>query len=126
VPRMKVLLSAYACEPHRGSEPGLGWHTAVHLADRHDVWVLTAGYHRAAIERELAVHPVPGLTVVYVDVLERYRSHIPDEGTRINIHYYLWQLVAARVARRLHRRLRFDVAHHVSYARCWSPSYIAL
>ena len=29
---MKVLLSAFACEPNLGSEPEVGWKWAVHLA----------------------------------------------------------------------------------------------
>ena len=29
---MKILLSAYACEPNRGSEPGLGWRWALEIA----------------------------------------------------------------------------------------------
>ena len=31
---MKVFLSAYACEPGKGSEPGVGWSWAQGLADR--------------------------------------------------------------------------------------------
>lgn len=29
---MKILLNAYACEPNRGSEPGVGWHWAIELS----------------------------------------------------------------------------------------------
>src|SRR6185295_12842005 len=28
-PRLRVLLSAYACEPSKGSEPGIGWNWAL-------------------------------------------------------------------------------------------------
>lgn len=39
---MRVLISGYACEPERGSEPGNGWNWVWHLAELgHDVWVLT-------------------------------------------------------------------------------------
>ena len=38
---MKILISAYACEPNRGSEPGVGWHTVWELAKNLEVWVLT-------------------------------------------------------------------------------------
>ena len=30
--KYKILLSAYACEPHKGSEPGIGWNWAIQLA----------------------------------------------------------------------------------------------
>ena len=29
---MRILLSAYACEPGIGSEPGIGWHWALEIA----------------------------------------------------------------------------------------------
>lgn len=53
VPCMRILLSAYSCEPHRGSEPGLGWNTTIELARNHEVWVITKERHRKAIEQEL-------------------------------------------------------------------------
>ena len=38
---MRVLLSAYACEPGKGSEAGVGWNSLRQVARYHDVWVLT-------------------------------------------------------------------------------------
>jgi len=38
---MRVLISAYACEPDKGSEPGVGWNWALAAAEKHEVWVLT-------------------------------------------------------------------------------------
>jgi hypothetical protein len=39
---MNVLLSAYACMPGWGSEPGNGWNWAMHLSERGmNVTVLT-------------------------------------------------------------------------------------
>ncbi len=42
---MRVLLSAYACEPNRGSEAEVGWRWALELAagGGGDVWVITRG-----------------------------------------------------------------------------------
>jgi hypothetical protein len=64
VRRLNVLLSAYACEPGRGSEPAVGWNTAVELASHHEVWVLTRANNRPQIEARLAGDPVPGLHVL--------------------------------------------------------------
>jgi hypothetical protein len=38
---MKILISAYSCEPGMGSEPGVGWNIAREVAKYHEVWVLT-------------------------------------------------------------------------------------
>ena len=58
--RLKVLAFAYACEPNKGSEPGVGWNLARNIAKYHDVWVLTRSNNRTAIEQELAKAPVEG------------------------------------------------------------------
>jgi hypothetical protein len=39
--RLKVLISAYACEPDKGSEHGLGWNGVKQIARFHEVWVIT-------------------------------------------------------------------------------------
>ena len=118
---MKVLLSAYACLPGRGSEPGIGWNTAREMAAHHEVWAVTRSDNRGAIEGELARHPVPGLHVVYHDVPGWTR----DRGA-VQLHYHAWQLSLYPAVRALHERERFDLTHHVSYVRWWAPSLLAL
>ena len=52
---MKILMSAYACEPNKGSEPGIGWQWAMETARLgHEVWVLTRANNRSAIEEKMA------------------------------------------------------------------------
>lgn len=118
---MKVLISAYACQPHRGSEPGIGWNTARQMAKRHNIWVITRGDNRPAIEAELAAHPVPSLHVVYYDLPGWKRKR-----HALQAHYWFWQFGIYQVARALHRQIHFDLAHHVSYVRWWTPSLLAL
>lgn len=38
--RLKVLVSAYACSPERGSEPAVGWGFVSALRKFHDLWVI--------------------------------------------------------------------------------------
>ena len=66
--RLKVLLSTFACRPGEGSELGVGWNMARELSSRHEVWVLTQGRHRPAIEAEITHNPIPRLRFVYYDL----------------------------------------------------------
>jgi hypothetical protein len=47
---MKLLISAYACAPNRGSEHGIGWNWTTE-ANRlgHKVWALVSPAHQDAI-----------------------------------------------------------------------------
>jgi glycosyltransferase involved in cell wall biosynthesis len=121
--RLRVLLSAYCCEPGRGSEPGVGWNVALGLARHHDVWVLTRASNRATIEAALPEGPPPGLKFVYYDLPAWARWW--KRGMRgLQLYYYLWQVGAGGVARALHRRIGFDLAHHLTLGKYWAPTFL--
>lgn len=122
--RLNVLISAYACQPGRGSEPGVGWNFARGMARHHNVWVLTREKNRPSIEAELARRDIPGLRFVYYD-LPRWASWWRNGERGIQLYYYLWQIGAYDTAKRLHARVCLDVAHHVTFVKYWSPSFLA-
>lgn len=122
--RLKVLMSAYACEPDKGSEPGVGWNWAHQMSRWHDVWVLTRANNRAAIE---AASPIGGpgrLHWAYFD-LPRWARFWKRGSRGIQAYYYLWQMAAWRIGVRLHREISFDLLHHVTFGKYWVPSYLA-
>src|SRR4051812_45653270 len=108
---MKVLLSAYGCDPGGGSEGGVGWNMAREMANCHEVWVLTRANNRPEIEAELSSHPIPGLHFAYYD-LPRWARWWKRGQRGVRLYYYLWQLGIYCVAKRLHREVGFDLAHH--------------
>jgi len=122
--RLKVLMSAYACEPGQGSEPGVGWNWAHEMARWHDVWVLTRANNRPTIEQV----PVPAgegrVRWVYFD-LPRWARFWKRGSRGIQAYYWLWQLAAWRVGARLHREVGFDLFHHVTFGKYWVPSYLS-
>jgi glycosyltransferase involved in cell wall biosynthesis len=123
--RRKILISAFACRPGEGSEPGKGWACARTMARHHDVWVLTRGRYRELIEEAMHRDPVPGLRFVYLDLPEWIlRATKPNQ--EFQVFYYLWQLAAYFVARRLCREVGIELIHHVSYSKFWAPSFVAM
>lgn len=124
---MKILISAYSCEPGKGSEPGVGWNVAQEVAKHHEVWVLTRPDESGEmIEAELAQHPVPSLQFVYFTLPFWKDSLRWGQSGAMQIHYYLWQIQAYFVARRLHREVGFDLIHHVTFVRYSTPSFLSL
>lgn len=124
---MKVLLSAYSCEPGKGSERGVGWNVAREVARYHEVWVLTRpDESKEAIQAELERNPVPNLHFVYFTLPFWQDSLRWGQSGAMQLHYYLWQIQAYFVARKLHQEIGFDIAHHVTFVRYSSPSFLAL
>lgn len=124
---MKVLISAFACEPGRGSEPGIGWNIVTEIARRHDVWLLTHSHSRTQIENELAGSAAPRIRCIYMDLIGFKGPRNPQgTGFRIyqNLYVYLWHVFGVFRARRLHREVGFDLCHHVTIGKYWMPSFL--
>ena len=116
--RLKVLISAYACEPNRGSEPGTSWEWCIHLAAHHDLTVVTRANQREGIEKEVAAiagsRPVPRF--VYLDA-PRWVLWLKRRLPASQVWYYaLWQRLAQRTVGRLVKTEPFDLVHHLSWA----------
>ncbi len=115
--RFKVLMSAFACAPHTGSEPEVGWQWAMQMARHHDVTVLTRELHRSSIEKELkklqGSQPLPeflylGESSALMTVYHRFKTY------RLNC--FFWQRAAWRFIEGLKKQRKIDLIHHVTYA----------
>jgi glycosyltransferase involved in cell wall biosynthesis len=121
--RLRVLLSVYACEPGKGSDPGVGWSMALGAAREHDVWVLTRENNRSTIEADLERSPVDNLHFVYFD-LPAWARFWKRGQKGLHLYYYLWQVGSLRAARRAHAEATFDLVHHVTFVKYWIPSRV--
>ncbi len=121
--RLKVLISAYACEPNKGSEPGVGWNFVTTMAKYHDLTVLTRSNNKKIIAEYLNNKPVH-IAFVYHD-LPKWASWWKKGNRGIQLYYYLWQLTAIPIVKRCHRKSKFDLCQHVTFVKYWVPSCLA-
>ena len=122
---LRILLSAYACEPGKGSEPGVGWNWVCQIAKFHEVWLFTRENNRKSIEAALVSNPLPTVHFVYAD-LPRWVRFWKKGRRGIYVYYYLWQVAAYFTAKKLHQQVRFDVVHHITFVKYTMPSFMAL
>jgi glycosyltransferase involved in cell wall biosynthesis len=118
---MRILLLAYACEPAKGSEPGVGWMWCRLLAHFGEVTVITRANNRPAIESAPSVPEGPKIHFEYVD-LPQWVRRWKRGRQRIRLYYVLWLLAALRKARALNAVEKFDLAWHVTLANVWLGS----
>jgi glycosyltransferase involved in cell wall biosynthesis len=122
---LNILISAYACRPGEGSEPGVGWHIVRELAKYHNISVLTRESNRSAIEAVLSRGPISNLKFIYCDTPAWLRG-LNKNQRLVHLHYYYWQIKAFCLAKQLHQSVRFDLIHHVTYVRYSTPSFLTL
>jgi glycosyltransferase involved in cell wall biosynthesis len=122
---MKLLISAYACAPNRGSEHGVGWNWAIE-ANRlgHKVWVLVSPAHRdaiaAATREDIALKEIRWV----FPELGYWPLKQGKEPKWERTYNLLWQKAALRAARALHRHIGFDVVHHLTWGGVRAPTFL--
>lgn len=122
----KILISAYACEPGRGSEGEIGWSLVLELAKTNRVWGITRANNREVHEKYFALHGKPEtLDFIYYDTPRWARWY--KKGKRLFlVYYYLWQIGSAFAARRFLKGQKIDLVHHLTGGMDWMPSGLAL
>jgi glycosyltransferase involved in cell wall biosynthesis len=111
---MRVLLSAYACEPGKGSEQEVGWQRALHMrAFADEVWVITRSNSKELIEAD-PMSEAPGLHFIYYD-LPAWMLRLKKRSWFLYIYFALWQWGAFQMAVKCHREKPFDVVYHVTF-----------
>lgn len=122
-PTMKrILLSAFACDPTRGSEPSCGWNWAAGLADRgFEVHCITRAASRAGIETQSVP---PNLKFHYVSLPFGMERLYTRSESAIYLYYLIWQWMAYRLAVGLHKSSKFDMAHHVTWGNLQMGSFM--
>ncbi len=121
--RLKVLISAYACEPNRGSEPSVGWNFVTTMAQYHDITVLTRTNNKKIIEEYLNSKPI-NLKFVYHD-LPKWAGWWKKGCKGVQLYYYLWQLTAIPMVKKCHTKSNFDLCQHLTFVKYWVPSCLA-
>lgn len=122
----RILVLAYACEPGKGSEPGVGWAWARMLTRLGQVTVVTRANNRESIQRaRLSPQERERLRFVYVDLPRWARLWKRGQG-RVRLYYLIWQALAVYRARRLQRDRAFHVAWHVTLSNAWLGSLAPL
>ena len=123
---MRILLSAYACEPGKGSEQEVGLQIMLAAAQQHDVWVLTRENSISLLEEYLAQHPLRDR--IHLEGIDLHgpirrlkRTGLPG----LHVYYDAWQRLAGIRAAELDRRVDFDVVHHATFATYWTRAGVS-
>ena len=123
---MKVLVSAYACSPNMGSEPGMGWNWCVNLAKHCELHIITEGEFRDKIE-EMVPTLVQGVNMhfYYLPLTEKVRRMCWNQGDwRFYYYYRKWQKKTLETARKICEDEDIDILHQLNMIGFREPGYL--
>jgi len=124
----RILASAFTCCPpgkpgFTGGEDLLGWNLLIQIARHHEVWALTNSEDRESVEQGLVEAGLSRLHFQYVGIPRILKPLLRFQGAH-QIYYLIWQIMAWFVARRMHKEIKFDLFHHITYANDWMASFV--
>lgn len=118
---MKIFISAYACEPYKGSEPGIGWNFVNELASYHEVHVLTRRNNKESIDE----HNIKNIKFHYYDV-PKWLSFWKKGKRGYQTYYYLWQILSYFKHKDFVNNSDFKIVHHLTFGANWMGSLFML
>lgn len=118
--RIRVLISAYACEPNKGSEPGVGWNWALQMAKWNEVYVITRSNNRESIEAFLKDHPMEHIHFYYHDCAT-WKKKMKKMPNGIFVYYKMWQKEILTLAKKIVDDEKIEIVHHITFNEFRTP-----
>ena len=124
---MNILLSAYACEPFKGSEPAVGWNWALSLSKQgHKVYVVTRKNNQNNINRYFRNKPKK-IEFIYYDLPKLFIKLFSRQGKSNPFQFlycFLWQIGIYFAVKPYIKKIKFHYIHHVTFVSLRYPSFL--
>lgn len=124
MPKKTILATAYAINPYKGSEDGMGWNFILQIAKFNRVIAITRENNQEQIEKYILENPDPSyqnIRFLYFDL--PFWMRFWKKGNRgAMLYYVLWQYGIVNFIRK--QKLYFDIAHNLNFHNDWTPSFL--
>ena len=123
---LNILINAYAVSPNWGSEQGVGWNWVANIAKYCNCHIITEAEYQDEIEEVVAKHPNKEQMHFYFNaVTPEVREMCWNQGDwRFYLHYEKWQRKTLDIAKKICRREKIDVIHHLNMVGFREPGYL--
>lgn len=124
---MNILLSAYACEPFRGSEPAVGWNWAQELSKQgHKVYVVTRKNNESNINKYFK-NKSKKIEFIYYDLPNLFIKLFSRKGKSnplAFLYFFFWQIGIYFAIKPYIKQIKFDYIHHVTFVSLRYPIFL--
>lgn len=122
---MRILAIAYACEPERGSEPGVGWNWVKLIAKSEgtSISVITRKNNKPVIEKYYENHKRDDINFLYYDLppcILRYKKR----DKNIKLFYTLWQYGVIKYIRKNIELDEYDYIWDFNFGSLGLPDFV--
>lgn len=123
---LSILINAYACSPHMGSEPGMAWNWCINLAKYCELHIITEGEFRDKIETTLPTLPQgKNMHFYYNPVSDEIRKMCWNQGDwRFYKYYKKWQWETYLMAKDICKQNHINILHQLNMIGFREPGYL--
>lgn len=121
--KRKILISAYGCEPFKGTEQGVGWNWVVKMAKYNELYIITRKNNKEIIESNIPKDVEKNLNFIYHDANQLIRK-LKRKERGLYFYYFIWQLGVYKIAKKMLKDIEFDYSMHLSFGSMWMPTFL--
>lgn len=123
---LSILINAYACSPHMGSEPGMAWNWCINLAKHYELHIITEGEFRDKLESVIPTLPQgENMHFYYNPVSDEVRKMCWNQGDwRFYYYYKQWQKKTLEIATSILEQTHIDIIHQLNMVGFREPGYL--
>lgn len=123
---LRILVSAYACSPEMGSEPGMAWNWCSNLAKYCTLYIITEGEFQDKINKTLSSLPQgKNMHFYYNPVPDEVRRMCWNQGDwRFYKYYRIWQWQTYEIAQNICQHTHIDILHQLNMIGFREPGYL--
>jgi glycosyltransferase involved in cell wall biosynthesis len=124
--KYKILVSAYACSPNKGSEPGMGWNFVTGLSKFHELHVIVEKRKwQQPINEYLNLHPTLKQNLTFHFINKKRNKWLRKLWPPSYYWFYeKWQKKAYNLALELDEEENFDIIHQLNMVGYREPGYL--
>ena len=119
----KILVSAYGCEPYRGSEAGVGWNWILQMARFNELFVIARKNDKEKIEKNLPNEYENTVHFFYYDTCP-FLQKIKKKEKGLYLYYWLWQIGIIPFIAKIIHDYKPDYTMHLTFGSLWMPTFL--
>ncbi len=120
----KILVTAYAVNPYKGSEDGTGWNMICQIARYQKVVAITRENNEEDIKKYCEENDFAGkenLQFLYFD-WPWYLRFWKRKNKGALLYFYLWQMTIVRFIKK--QKIDYDIVHNLNFHSDWTPTFL--
>jgi glycosyltransferase involved in cell wall biosynthesis len=119
-----ILVTAYAVNPYKGSEDGMGWNMILQIARFHKVIAITRENNKEAIDQYIKENKVVEAQNIQFEYFDTpyYQRFWKKGGRGALLYFYLWQYSVVNWIK--NKNWHYDIVHNLNFHNDWTPSFL--